>query len=74
MMEKTLTINTCYDMKYNISDIEKMELEHEEYAGEYEILSLLGEGGQAMVYLGNREQNKFALKVYNSGVNNLAAY
>lgn len=51
-----------------------MEVEHEEYAGQYEISCLLGEGGQATVYLGNRGQNKFALKVYNNGANNLAAY
>jgi serine/threonine protein kinase len=51
-----------------------MEAELDQYAGQYEIVSLLGEGGQASVYLGRRNENRFALKVYRTGASREAAY
>jgi len=35
---------------------------------------MIGEGGQANVYLGTKEHQTFALKIYSSGVVKEAAY
>lgn len=51
-----------------------MEAEPEQYVDEFQILSLLGEGGQAAVYKGQRGQKKCALKVYGPGASREIAY
>jgi serine/threonine protein kinase len=46
----------------------------EQYADEYEIISVLGSGGQASVYLGRHGHSQFALKIYHSGASGERAY
>ena len=51
-----------------------MEAEPEQYADEFEITALLGDGGQAKVYLGAKNAQTYALKVYGVGPTKEAAY